>query len=1012
MRTNGMKKRTLSLTMAFIICLSLLTSTATPVTAQPLDSEFGLWVGGTPVTKENIADITATSPAVSAGKAEYDTGCNTLILTDFRCENLSDDGSLKGVIHYTGTNPLTIKLVGANTVTASGGSVTCGIYSEGPLVITGNGSLTATGASGAFEKSCGVCFARSLEIKSGTVTAAGGNTETFTGENGISCGLYGTSGIVLIKKATVNARGGQTNCKSGSLSAGITGGCIAILGGTVSAYGAAGSASYGLDAHMAPASWTDGLAEQAEIVTSYLEAERIAREAAAQNEMVLTSSNYFNKNAARGLAEEMLKYKLLQDGMVNAENLRNVKIEWVGNQYESKYALVQYLDTNKKYHEEYYDYVTCDPEGNSLFRWEIPRVTVHGSKVEGDEYALNVGGINVLRKNVKFTDQVLLKDAGTAREREFLYSVYYTENGVRTLYQGQRYVSYIESENGHYKGYDYYTVNDYEWDVELRGEAGGIIVGDKAVSVDALSADTTAVCGEVRNDIGGTGWTSAGAVPEGIGESAKREIATPYQRIVFGNVPASKSFTVDDIAGQAYTGSAVTPDVTVRDGSDADKLLTPGTDYTVEYSNNVNATTTQNAKATVTGLGSYYAYSADKEFTISPAFVTVTAISAEKTYDGTELTADSCTCAGLIEGDSIFSVNVYGSQTDVGSCENVPGNVVIKNSGGEDVTLNYDVSYVNGTLKVSPAAVTVSADDKTKYANDNDPELTATVTGLFGTDTVDYTLSRAAGETPGAYAITPAGVAEQGNYYIVAFVPGTLTITEKPTQAAINNGSSSSDDDDDRTPAAPAQTETRFDTVDPSKGGSQENFKETRAYTEGMFGDVDPSAWYSDNVAAAVEYGLMEGYGSGKFGVGEPLKINEALAIACRLHNIYYGGSGIFDQTKDKNWYQVYDDYAVRYGIIENGQYDLTAPATRAVFAEIISAALPDEALLPINNVTALPDMDSDDPRLSAILRLYNAGILNGVDPQGSFDPDNLILREQIAAIATRVADPSMRTIE
>ena len=157
-----------------------------------------------------------------------------------------------------------------------------------------------------------------------------------------------------------------------------------------------------------------------------------------------------------------------------------------------------------------------------------------------------------------------------------------------------------------------------------------------------------------------------------------------------------------------------------------------------------------------------------------------------------------------------------------------------------------------------------------------------------------------------------------------------------------------------------------------------------------------------------MNYGLLLGRGDGVYGVAEKLKVSEALAIVCRLHNIYYGGSGVLDQTKDAVWYQVYADYAERYDFFQKG-LDLNAPITRGQFAAIISAALPDAALKPINAVTQIPDVAKDDPNYAAILRLYNAGILTGVDEQGTFLPDAPITREQIAAIATRVADPSLR---
>ncbi len=202
--------------------------------------------------------------------------------------------------------------------------------------------------------------------------------------------------------------------------------------------------------------------------------------------------------------------------------------------------------------------------------------------------------------------------------------------------------------------------------------------------------------------------------------------------------------------------------------------------------------------------------------------------------------------------------------------------------------------------------------------------------------------------------------------------------------------------------------EPRYDEVDPSKGGSLDNFKRTGTYMPGMFSDVYEDAWYAENVRAAVEFSLMLGLDDGTFGVGEDLKVSEALALACRLHNICYGGSGVFDQTQDDRWYDVYFDYAGLYGFLPEG-LDPEQPVTRAQFAALVSAALPDEALAPVNDVTEIPDMAPGDPGYAAVLRLYRAGILTGMNAQGDFCPDAPITREQIAAVVTRVADPSLR---
>ena len=91
---------------------------------------------------------------------------------------------------------------------------------------------------------------------------------------------------------------------------------------------------------------------------------------------------------------------------------------------------------------------------------------------------------------------------------------------------------------------------------------------------------------------------------------------------------------------------------------------------------------------------------------------------------------------------------------------------------------NYVIETVPGTFTINARPVTVTAQDKVKVYGEADPALTAIVTGLADGDTADlisYTLSRAAGEDVGTYAITASGETEQGNY-VVSYEPATLTI--------------------------------------------------------------------------------------------------------------------------------------------------------------------------------------------------------------------------------------------
>ena len=723
MRITGMKKRSMALVLAFTLIL-MLAATAVPALAAPADSPYCLWVGGTPVTAGNAADIPAAYPAERTGKAAYDSGSNTLTLTDYRCTDFSCDG-LQGVIHYAGTDPLKIVLAGSSAVSAGGGSVTCGIFSTGPLEISGNGLLTATGADGAFEKSYGVLFAESLTIKSGTVCAAGGDTETFTDSDAVSCGLFCTHGSVQIDGGTVIARGGETNQKSGSLSAGIAADLIKIQGGTVRASGAAANASYGLKAMLneeylaALSRQAEGLEETELKVEALRHAEKVQREAiAATNKPELTMSNYY-ENYARPLAEAMIEYKLLYDGMIIFGNIQNGNLHtgWYGSNWFERRYVVKYLDKNGVYHEEYYTYTTCDLKGESLSRSDSQQ-TINGIHVV--DYAPGVSGINVQKKKAVQTS--------TPRgSKEVFVNVVLADGSVVKKISCDRYnFEFDKDEKGRmYEGDDYYSAADYDRDVALRQSEKdaipgyGITVGAAAASVEAASANATAVRGEVKNAIEGNGWTAADADPAGIGVSDDaRALATPYQRIVFGLTPEAKEFTVDDIDAPTYTGSALTPAVTVRDSEDATLQLAAGTDYTVAYTNNVDATTSaQKAKATVTGLGAYYGCTVEKEFDIDPSPVTLTANSATATYNGSEMIVTGFTClkGGQTLGGLTFAgVSASGSGTNADTYEVTFSGVTLGQT--RDTTGNYVVTGTeNGLLTVDPKPIAYAGETNISF---------------------------------------------------------------------------------------------------------------------------------------------------------------------------------------------------------------------------------------------------------------------------------------------------------
>lgn len=167
-------------------------------------------------------------------------------------------------------------------------------------------------------------------------------------------------------------------------------------------------------------------------------------------------------------------------------------------------------------------------------------------------------------------------------------------------------------------------------------------------------------------------------------------------------------------------------EITVEITGNSDSVVYDGTehsvkDYTVKISDprytEADFTFTGKAEASGVNAGTYemglkaeqfkntnarftnvkFVIKADGVLTITPKDLTITAGSKTE-YGPTPVTCDEWTVSGLAAGDKVESVKITGIQSVPGSSPNVPSDAVIKNAKGEDVTKNYAIKYVNGTL--------------------------------------------------------------------------------------------------------------------------------------------------------------------------------------------------------------------------------------------------------------------------------------------------------------------------
>ncbi len=238
------------------------------------------------------------------------------------------------------------------------------------------------------------------------------------------------------------------------------------------------------------------------------------------------------------------------------------------------------------------------------------------------------------------------------------------------------------------------------------------------------------------------------------------------------------------------------------------------TGYTVTIPDGINITADQitysgNAAATGTNVGTYtLTLSADDfsctnanydvNFTVTngsltitraDATVTITGNTDTKTYSGAVQSVTGYT-VGIPDGVNIaateiaYSGNAIAQGMVVGTW---PMNLSVANFSCSNGNYNVTFQVTDGALTITKAQATITINDATKVYGEDDPDFSATVTGLQGNDQSNffYTFSRQSGEDAGTYAIT-ATPGDNPNYNVTV-VPGTLTITKATATVTADN---------------------------------------------------------------------------------------------------------------------------------------------------------------------------------------------------------------------------------
>ena len=189
----------------------------------------------------------------------------------------------------------------------------------------------------------------------------------------------------------------------------------------------------------------------------------------------------------------------------------------------------------------------------------------------------------------------------------------------------------------------------------------------------------------------------------------------------------------------------------------------------------ISAAALSNANYTITTVPA--------SLTITPKPLTVTIDAKTKVYGSADPALTySITSGDLIGDDSLALTRATGNNA---------GNYTI--SATSLANPNYTVTPVGGAFTITPKAITITADAKTKVYGEVDPELTYSLPSgaLVEGDLLNGSLTRTAGGNVGSYRISTSGFQglELNSNYAITGEDSLLTITELPTtaSAAVNN---------------------------------------------------------------------------------------------------------------------------------------------------------------------------------------------------------------------------------
>ena len=234
---------------------------------------------------------------------------------------------------------------------------------------------------------------------------------------------------------------------------------------------------------------------------------------------------------------------------------------------------------------------------------------------------------------------------------------------------------------------------------------------------------------------------------------ANAEISVSYRKLL-----THTDISFEDIAAVTYTGQALTPAVTVKDGS---TVLTKDTDFSVSYESNENVGT---GKATIVGIG-LYSGQVVKNFTINKADITPTAPTALEnlTYN---TQAQTLISAGSAEGGEMqYSLDGQTYAKELPQGTNAGSYTVFYKVVGDDNHNDVAPAFINVAIyKAALTNVLLQQTNLVYNQQEQSPVITSVKAGELTVPTTAYTISGNKATTVGNYEVVIEPKDDAQNY--------------------------------------------------------------------------------------------------------------------------------------------------------------------------------------------------------------------------------------------------------